>query len=220
LPNRHAALAAAAQPLSHASSRKPCAQGHLLDIIVGTSLTFTGVAAIFAIEVSAFVIYAVAVGFFQLCRILEDLSSRLPFLWVFYHVFLFVTVVLMMADSLVLAVSVMISEILAAVTCLLCTLLGCSCAIGSDWHQFVRKMCHLTRWAVRGMHQKWTPERRIFSYKPGAARAQASTQTLTRFARSNRSEKTYNDNGTPWHHRRFASTQRSFLAPARPVSLN
>jgi hypothetical protein len=219
LPNRHAAVAAAAQPLSHASSRKPCVQGHVLDIIAGTSLTITAVTAVVAIEVSAFAVYCLAAGFFQLCRVLERSSGSLPFLWIFYHVFLLTTVVLMMVDSVLLTVSVMITEILAAVTWFLCALLGFSCGTGSDWHQYVRRMCHFTRWAIRGIHHQWTPERRIFSYNLDTAGAQGSKKALPL-------QKQNGQHGSPAASTaRPGSTVAAYphndpLAPAQPVLMD
>jgi hypothetical protein len=163
LPNRHAAAAAAAEPLNHSLSRSPCSQGRFLDVTIGSSLTIAAVAAVFAIEISAIVVYGLAVGFFHTYRQLAKISSRLPFLWLFVFVFALVTQVLKVVDSLLLAISVFLSEVLAGVTCLLCSLFG-GCHAGSDWHQFIRRVCHLTRWSVRDLHHKWTPERRIFSF--------------------------------------------------------
>jgi hypothetical protein len=163
LPNRHAAAAAAAEPLNHSFSRSPCSQGRFLDITVGSSLTVAAVAAVFAIEISAIVVYGLAVGFFHSYRQLARISSRIPFLWLLVCVFAFVTQVLKVVDSLLLAISVFLSEVLAAVTCLLCSLFG-GCDAGNDWHQYIRRVCHLTRWSVRDLHHKWSPERRIFSF--------------------------------------------------------
>ena len=30
---------------------------------------------------------------------------------------------------------------------------------GQSWHQHIRKVCHLERWAFRGFHAAWTPVR-------------------------------------------------------------
>lgn len=163
LPNRHAAAAAAAEPLNHSLSRRPCSQGRFLDITVGSSLTVAAVAAVFAIEISAIVVYGLAVGFFHAYRQLARISSRLPCLWFLVLVFAFVTQVLEVVDSLLLSISVFLSEVLAGVTCLLCSLFG-GCDVGNDWHQCIRRLCHLTRWSVRDLHHQWTPERRIFSF--------------------------------------------------------
>jgi hypothetical protein len=143
LPNRHAAAAAAAEPLNHSFSRSHCSQGRFLDITVGSSLTVAAVAAVFAMEISAIVVYGLAVGFFHTYRQLARISSRLPLLWFLVFVFAFVTQVLKVVDSLLLAISVFLSEVLAAVTCLLCSLFG-GCDAGNDWHQYIRRVCHLT----------------------------------------------------------------------------
>ncbi len=42
---------------------------------------------------------------------------------------------------------------------IMCCSNGNSYHIAQEWHQYIRKVSHLTRWAFRSFHNGWTPER-------------------------------------------------------------
>jgi len=51
-------------------------------------------------------------------------------------------------------------EMVALIACGLCIIFG-GVSAGKDWHQHIRKVCHLTRWAFRGFHSSWIPRRAL-----------------------------------------------------------
>lgn len=141
---------------------RPWNKGTCLSSIVGGSLALGAVSAAFATDLGAAVVYLLAVTFFKLCQWIEKVSSdscifQAP-LQLLRAIFLFVVSVLMMVDGILLSLSVLVTEILAVVALLVCTLFG-GIAAGSTWHQFIRKMCLLTRWALRSFHEEWRPKR-------------------------------------------------------------
>jgi hypothetical protein len=56
-----------------------------------------------------------------------------------------------------------ISELVGFATGLVMLIVCCSTGnsyqIAQEWHQYIRIVCHLTRWAFRSFHHGWTPER-------------------------------------------------------------
>ena len=67
----------------------------------------------------------------------------------------------MFTDSMLVFASVLVTELLGAIARLLCTLVGGSQS-GNEWHMFIRRTCHLTRWGVRSCLTAGFRPRRIF----------------------------------------------------------
>mmetsp|Transcript_129900 Transcript_129900/g.183198 ORF Transcript_129900/g.183198 Transcript_129900/m.183198 type:complete len:103 (-) Transcript_129900:70-378(-) len=53
----------------------------------------------------------------------------------------------------------MLTELLGAVACLVTAFFVRSCRTSADWHLYIRRMCHLSRWVFRGFHEGWALKR-------------------------------------------------------------
>ncbi len=124
-----------------------------LEGFLGCCLTFTAMAATFAVELVAAICYCLAAGFYFIVRIKECPIFIKAIVMVIVHA-------LMVVDAILLTVSVMLTEVLGAVTGLItCIFNSRCCLVGKAWHIYVRKICHLTRWAFRNFHEGWALKR-------------------------------------------------------------
>ena len=125
-------------------------------ILVGYSFMIFAVATAFGTELGAAALYVVGAGFYKVSESLKQTvgSCTLPF----QTIFLMLCSLMLSMDLLLLTIGIFIVEILGWVACGVCVLFG-GIAAGSGWHQHIRKVCHLTRWAFRGFHSTWTPKR-------------------------------------------------------------
>jgi hypothetical protein len=152
----------------------PWTKGNFFSTLIGGSLTIGAVASTFGLELGAATVYLLTVVFYNLFRLtyeaFQDPESILkPCALPVYFccaLFMMLAAIFTLVDCILLLVSVLVSELLALVTCLLCVLCG-GCGAGGAWHQYIRKLCHLTRWAFRSFHKGWTPER---GFLPGWGR--------------------------------------------------
>jgi hypothetical protein len=148
------------------ASISPWAKGNFFSTLIGGSLTIGAVGSTFGLELAAVTVYLLTVVFHNLFRLTHKAfqaseSILTPCALPVYFccaLFLMLATIFMFVDCILLLVSVLVSESLALVTCLLCVLFG-GCGTGAAWHQYIRKLCHLTRWAFRSIHKEWTPER-------------------------------------------------------------
>jgi hypothetical protein len=152
----------------------PWTKGNFFSTLVGGSLTIGAVASTFGLELAAATTYLLTVVFYNLFQLTSEgfqasdsllRSCALP-VYLCCALFLMLAAIFTFVDCILLLVSVLVSELLALVTCLLCVLCG-GCGAGAAWHQYIRKLCHLTRWAFRSFHKGWTPER---GFLPGWGR--------------------------------------------------
>jgi hypothetical protein len=150
---------------SHRSSYSPRSapfyEGHFFDNLFGLCMALAAVSATFSIDLCAAIIYVLAAGFYKTAELCKESSI---FLLPFYGIFHFVYSVLTFVDAILLALSVFMSELLAGIGWALTVCAG-GFQKGMDWHQYIRKLCHLTRWAFRGFHSEWTPKR-VFPWSP------------------------------------------------------
>jgi hypothetical protein len=159
----------------------PCAKGNFFSSLLGISLTIGAVGSTIGIELGAATVYLLTVVFYNLFRLTHEAfqacESKLCALPVYFFCALFMTLatIFMFVDCILLLLSVLVSELLALVTCLLCILFG-GCCTGAAWHQYIRKLCHLTRWAFRSFHKGWTPER---CFLPGCGKGPVENNAVS-----------------------------------------
>ena len=140
--------------------RFPCTSGNPVEILVGTLLTFTAVIAVWMIDLTATIIFFLLSSFYYLSKIFQNLGG---IFLLFYGLFQFLAGLFVLVDAILLCLSVFIAELLAGLAYLLCGLFG-GCKSASNWHQYTRKICHLTRWAFRGVTEGWSPNRNEFPW--------------------------------------------------------
>ena len=145
---------------NHESNIPPWRNSNLLELILGISLTVAAVAQTFGIEVGAAVVFALAAAFYNTADFCRRQKSVLLCLW--WVVFGIVYMALQVTDSILLTVSVLMAEILAALGFLVTAVSGNQ---GSEWHQYIRKLCHLTRWVFRDFQSAWDKPKRLY-YPP------------------------------------------------------
>lgn len=133
----------------------PYTNGNFIEVVLGTGLALSAVASVLAIDLSAAIVYLLECGFCQVSNSFKRLGG---FFAPFYALFIMIVYVLMFVDMTLLAVSVLVAEILAVNTWLVTMLFG-GCQQAAIWHQYVRRMCHLTRWALRFDLGEWAPAR-------------------------------------------------------------
>jgi hypothetical protein len=117
-----------------------------LDLIVGMAIALAGALSTFIIELSALLVHYMANVF----EALTSLSSH--YAWSKYSfglLWLLLEKVLRLVECILLFASIMIIEILAAVSWLVCGLLGMSSDVALAAHQRTRRLSHFTRWASR-----------------------------------------------------------------------
>lgn len=127
-----------------------------LEGLLGCSLTLAAVVATFGVELSAAVCYCIAAGMYHLVTVHE--------IAIFFKAIVMVVVhALLVADAILLTTSLMLTEILGWVAGLVTSIFSPSrcCHAGQAWHLYVRKVCHLTRWAFRNFHEGWELPRRF-----------------------------------------------------------
>jgi len=127
-----------------------------LEGLLGCILTLVAVATTFGVELAAAICYCIAAGFYYYA-----MSDDVP---IFVKAIVMVIVhALLVCDAILLTVSLMVTEILGWVAGLVTSIFNPSrcCMAGQAWHVYVRKVCHLTRWAFRGFHEGWALPRRF-----------------------------------------------------------
>jgi hypothetical protein len=132
----------------------------LVESAVGLPLMIGAVMATALMELGALLVYMIAV--IMHCRALQFKETNcgvfafIPLL--FYFIFELHVAVLMLCDYVILICSVIVSETLAFSCWIVNSILSCN-RCGTEWHQYIRRVCHVTRWAFRDFHQQWKPSR-------------------------------------------------------------
>jgi len=137
---------------------QPWQHSNVIDLILGFTLTVAAFMCTIKIEITAIIIYTLAAGLHYLA---EEVFNG-PGGVLGRTLCLFLSAVLMVVDPILLTVSLLVTELIGGLALLLCTIFGGSRS-GSAWHQFIRKICHLSRWGFRRCHTGWKPER-IFPF--------------------------------------------------------
>ena len=114
------------------ASRRPQPWKHsnLIDLILGFALTLVSFLCTIKIEIAAIVVYTIAAGCYFLG---EEVFSATPLLLA-KSICLTVTAALMIADAVLLTVSVVVTEVLGGVAFFLCAIFG-GPRSGTEWHQ-------------------------------------------------------------------------------------
>lgn len=116
------------------------------DLTIGLLLAVAGAASAFLVELCALFVHAIAYGFKRLtllcCR---QTWSKFMFAWIWFIVWK----TMALTEWLLLLVSVLVTEVLAGFSYILCSFLSCSHKIGRAAHQRTRRLSHLVRWACR-----------------------------------------------------------------------
>ena len=133
--------------------RRPAGKGcFYLEGLIGYILAFSAVCATSVLELTAAIVFSVAAGFYYITTF-----DQIGIL--FKTIFLLIVQLLLVIDALVLTVSVMVTELLGAISCIIAVFLVASCRSARDWPQYIRRMCHASRWVFRGFHQEWALQR-------------------------------------------------------------
>jgi hypothetical protein len=120
--------------------------------VVGVSLFLASVATTLALEIAAGALYMVASLFYIVGN---NSAAALPYTTLLYMLCAFIAAILLMVDTILCVwVSVLVTELLAAATGFICSFLG-GLETGMAWHQYIRKINHLMRWAIRTTSAKW-----------------------------------------------------------------
>ena len=105
----------------------------------------------------AIVCYGIAAGFFRLAKAMDPPNTATG---IFYSVFILIYWVLALVDSCLLVASVLTTEIVAFALFILSSLFA-NCDMAKRWHQYVRRTCHLLRWAFRSKAVSSYPPRHL-----------------------------------------------------------
>lgn len=137
------------------SSPKSVPVSNPLVVIFGYAFMIWAVAAALTTELAAVLTYMIGAGFYWSADVLKNGGMwTLPL----QTLCLLLTALMLAVDVLVLTIGIFIVEVVAWVACVICMLFG-GISAGIDWHQHIRKVCHLTRWAFRSFHSEWKPKR-------------------------------------------------------------
>jgi len=131
-------------------------EGNIFTLVIGYSISLSAVAAVIAIELAATVVYLTAAMFFYFCKLCMwklNIITVVPFATSYI-----VWRCMALTDFMLLLVSVIVSEILA-LTCSMCNTIFGGCQSGAAWHQHIRRVSHLSRWAFRYPFDQWNPPR-------------------------------------------------------------
>ena len=131
-----------------------------LDILFGIPFTFVGIVVTFLTELASTITYFIAWGCYYLSCGSCVCSETGPIIWILYIALRPVVGVCLLVDALILLTSIFVTEILALTSRLLTCLSG-GCSSGKRWHQYIRRICHLFRWAWRQTHSNLEPKRLV-----------------------------------------------------------
>ena len=112
---------------------KPWRYSNTIDLVLGFMLSFVAWVTTVKMEVTAFVIYAIAALFHTMA---EKVFGRSPTTMLCKSIFHVLTAVMMIVDSVLIMVSVLVTEILGAMALFLCTFFG-GPRSGTEWHLYV-----------------------------------------------------------------------------------
>jgi hypothetical protein len=138
----------------------PFRSGNLLESIIGLSITIGAVLGTFGYELGASLIYIGAVVLHHsalFCR-RYHCAALYPVTLLLCLIMELVKYILMITDFTLLLASIITSESLALSCGIVNSIFSCF-STGLEWHQYIRKLCHLVRWAVRDFHHDWEPPR-------------------------------------------------------------
>jgi hypothetical protein len=128
-----------------------------LDLVVGCTLSFAAILTVLGLEAAAYATYWISAGFYRMAQAMDPPNAATG---IFYSICLLVYWVLALVDSCLLLSSVLTTEIMAfALFIFSCLFAGCDMA--ARWHQYLRRTCHLLRWAFRSASLSAYPPRHL-----------------------------------------------------------
>jgi hypothetical protein len=129
-PNESAGIPATNNTPGAVYRPKPWRHSNTIDLILGFMLSFVAWVTTVKLEVTAFVIYAIAALFHAMA---EKVFGQSPATLLCKSIFSVLTAVMMIVDSVLIMVSVLVTEILGAIALFLCTFFG-GPRSGTEWH--------------------------------------------------------------------------------------
>ena len=144
------------EPSSSDEEPKTSSPCNPIDSLVGCCLSLSATLTVVALETVAFLIYGVAAGVWNLAKSMEPPNI---FTGLLYCIFMLVYWALAIVDSSLLLASVLTVEIVAG-ACYILSLLFGGCDKAASWHQYIRRTCHMMRWAFRSRYV--TPSRHFY----------------------------------------------------------
>lgn len=128
-----------------------------IDLLIGCILSIVAIVAVFSVEAAAYAIYWISAGFYRMAQAMEPPNVATG---IFYSIFLLVYYSLALVDSTLLIASVLTTEIVAF-SLFLVSFIFAGLDMASRWHQYVRRTCHLLRWAFRSQSLSAHPPRNL-----------------------------------------------------------
>lgn len=129
-----------------------------LDFLFGLPFAFAAFIVTFPFELVSTIVYSVASGFYYLSGGSRSFSERGAWGRIRFVSLRPIVELLLLVDLILLVICILVTEILAGVSLLLTSLSG-NCSSGQKWHQYIRRICHLFRWAWRQTHSNLEPKR-------------------------------------------------------------
>ena len=126
------------------------------------SLALTAVLSAFTIEICAAYCY---LSYWLCDKVCAKCKPLGIFSWLPFFISYIIGQSFRLIDILLLFVSVIIVESIAAMNYLLCTLFACSHEVGKNAHQMTRRLSHHVRWAFRRPFKDCEPKRSYFGSK-------------------------------------------------------
>ena len=114
-------------------------------LIIGGFLSLSAVLTVTIMELVATCFYLVSAVFFHMSKCL---SPPNVFTGLLYSLFTMLYWTFALVDSILLVTSVFVTELLAGAAFLLAFIFG-GVLTARNWHQYIRRTCHLARWASR-----------------------------------------------------------------------
>ena len=113
--------------------------------LIGTLMTFHAVLGVLICELTAFIFFGIGFVMYSLanCFDPDHIVAQL-----FYSLFMMIYSAFSLSDSICLLTSVFITEILASTTWIVTALIA-GIWVANSWHQYIRRVCHSVRWAMR-----------------------------------------------------------------------
>jgi hypothetical protein len=148
-----------------------------MESAIGIPLMIGAVAATAMMELGTLLVYGIAVGMHAFALRCKKTNCGVfsCILLLLYFIFEVHVAALMLLDYALLIGSVAISESLAYSCWIVSSIFSC-CRCGMQWHQYIRRVCHVTRWAFRDFHRHWEPSR---SFPCGRPREPSQQETAS-----------------------------------------
>lgn len=123
--------------------------------VVGNAFLFAATASTVALEIGAGTLYLLGVLFHWIA---EGFAKAGNLTILFQTIFRLLSVLMLSIDLILLTISSLLSEVLAWIAGILCTVFG-GINVGLRMHKHIGRLCQWTRTGFRSFHAGWHPER-------------------------------------------------------------